>query len=463
MLQFIAQQTLLRETGMIDMLLQILKVPFDLEQRFLIRKVLLDIQVLDASNSSAEFSRTGEQRISFDDIKCNREPVLSEIFSFVYKMLSVFMLGSDHENQLLVAKEFDILSRHFSLDIGAADAIMQLISGNILIAQSVSEDQILHFMGSLEHDKNPHVVEFLNALCYLDGKPIPKHQTFISRHLVEITGSKIRRTFMNETRVRKSVIEILENPILDSWTPLHEIFDKEEDGLSPQKLKTGISKHKNQQKMFFISTLRLYEALCKGHNRFSINKIVYEWKLITLDECIVGLFDNRLPNSVRALYCDLIRGEILQKGWISCSLFLTSFASVIFVDYYPISNARNEFILTFEGLEQPPTLNMVLSDANLRGPFQTLPEGPDSDNTSDQSSIFGLHREGFFKIDEWLLKFFEEHRAQYMDHVKENQLVLSTLQLARLLIRYGFYRNMEQFERIIFSMLEILDGRNDAR
>ncbi|KAI8801211.1 inositol 1,4,5-trisphosphate/ryanodine receptor-domain-containing protein [Cladochytrium replicatum] len=73
--------------------------------------------------------RFAERDISLGDIKRGKEPLLAKIFRFIHRLLRQFLVGSDHMNQLHVARAFNTIAGQLELNLGAADTLMQLISG----------------------------------------------------------------------------------------------------------------------------------------------------------------------------------------------------------------------------------------------------------------------------------------------------------------------------------------------
>jgi hypothetical protein len=128
---------------------------------------------------------------------------------------------------------------------------------------------------------------------------------------------------------------------------------------------------------------------------------------------------------------------------------------VIFVDYHSITLPRTEFIITFRSIEKSPQLDTILNDCNIVEA---------NENTSEASPVISsLTQARFEDLDSWLAAFFIDHKSQYVDQAKENKLILSTLQLLLTLARFGFYRDVKKLERMIFIILDVLDGRNDAK
>ncbi|KAJ3226355.1 hypothetical protein HK099_005063 [Clydaea vesicula] len=435
-----AQQTLLREIGLIELLISVLKVPFNLEFRKKIQSVLNSFSSNCNSECTNEFVGS-EYSINLEDIAQKKEPLLHIIFVYIYRTLNTFLLGKDQENQLHLAKEFDVISRHIFLNVGAAEALMQIFAGNNLITRSVSEDQILYFMRLLEAEKNPHYVDFLVALCENDERST-RTQIFITNNLVVTkqtdTGSSFHRRFVTHTRVRDGIIEVSNEE--KNWSPLEKMFTNSNMPTSRGSRANSIYSSFNElfvvEKLkFFKSTLKLYIALCKNHNRFSIEKIVNEWGLVSKEECMVALFDSTLPSDLRALYCDLLR--------------------VIFVDYYPISPLRSDFVLPFNSIQQPPSLEVVMADANLCENFP-VQSPPTYEEATDPVMAKLKHKSSdsqFHTLKVWILEFLQ---SQNVENGRNNVLTLSTVTLVRFMIRYGIYKNLDELYTIILCLINII-------
>jgi hypothetical protein len=170
-----AHQGLLRETSIIEAILYFLQYAFAPERRSALRKVCLKILTTlfdnltvqnfitlfddtnhdneqpviineEFSNANMAAAQHGEHAATITAMKNGEEPILCNVFHYIYRLLKQFLLGSDHENQVHVVKHFDTLLEHLDLNLGAADALMQLIEGNITIVQSIERNQIAYFV-----------------------------------------------------------------------------------------------------------------------------------------------------------------------------------------------------------------------------------------------------------------------------------------------------------------------------
>ncbi|KAI9202390.1 uncharacterized protein BJ171DRAFT_584291 [Polychytrium aggregatum] len=311
----LVQQTLLRETGIIDIVLHLLKVPFTgkarLEARQLLKPLIVDsLCIIETEFADIDQARDElDNNLDIDDVREGHEYQLSMVMQYSCRLLQQFLLGSDHENQSYVSREFHTLAGHVDLKIGAAETLMQLISGNHLIVQSISNNEIEGFLELLRRDKEPSYIAFLIALCQCDGYAIPKHQNYIAEELV-----------------RKS-LEI------------------EDGSIIPIRISSSNELEARDNAAYFEALMQLYEALCFGHNRLCAELLSSGLGLITEDICVAGMLDEGLPLSIRSRYCSLLR--------------------VIFLDRFPVSPMQSDYVFPLETIENPPTLKYVLDDADL--------------------------------------------------------------------------------------------------
>ncbi|KAJ3091045.1 hypothetical protein HK102_001865 [Quaeritorhiza haematococci] len=302
----------------------------------------------------------------------------------------------------------------------------------------------------------------------------------------------------------------------------------------------------NNAAQFFEASLRLYASLCLGHNRKCIRMITGAGArcvnsedradtnisgrrvspdgegdcdfdedededadkhastpcITTLEECMVGLFDEALPRSVNALYADCLR--------------------VLFVDCYPIPPLQSDYVFPLHKIETPPTIVSVLQHSDMSGDAIAYEDGSDGDSAqltpdiaagrkrdddTDSITTFnadeneakpptawggtptgngqtgyhqqlqkqqrrrrrqrrrarGLNHTQFAQLSAWILSFLERHKVQHVESRTENQLMMSTVVLVRYLVLYGYYREMKQLFPLLSGLIGVLDGREDAR
>lgn len=382
--------------------------------------------------------------VTFDDLAWIDEPLLVLILTFVNRVLLIFLLGHNSQNQYHLAKDFDIIAKHTFLNLGATEVLKEIFPSNGVVARSVTEEQLRYFMTLLVSDKNSNYLDILSTVCSGEGRN--KIQMFIIQNLVEESNGEAKRRFLFDTRLEDGAIEI-KTANKANWTPLKDVMAALPDKASATSVRKYAVEQLNfrsipsKNRRFFISTLKLYQALCENHNRFAINKISNEWKLKTKEECLIGLYDENLPSSIRALYGNLLR--------------------VMFIDYYPVSPLRTDFVLTLASIKSPPTIEKVMKDSNII----------ERDNR-DENNISKIQRSRSFNIlsaevpapeevetqeydalHKWISQFLTSIR--YVDQ-ESDQLARSVVDLLRCLIRFGKIRNLEKIFTLVNKASAVL-------
>ncbi|KAI8924374.1 hypothetical protein BC831DRAFT_465922 [Entophlyctis helioformis] len=471
-------QQYLRETGIIDLLV--------LAARRIIREKLAH----DFVSNSGPPIHPGEHEVTVDELLRGREPQLKAIFRLIYSLLQVFLISASEANQLYLARDFDTIAAHIKLRLGATDTLMQL---------SISSAQIDFFISMLAMEKRASFVEFLIALCHINGayiaarllqcqgndivksdplstgseyevmvrmakdplgtaadqyrnsstaSPVSSgvaHGSFGSPVIgtaSALAGSKDASAGMgsrNSSRVagprasssvagnssghggstgnlsiggRSSTASNREG----TWTPLHAFCHAMSDA------------HKTGLVDFFRNGLLLLEALCKGHNQYCVDVIVKRLKILTLPMCLAGMADKRIHDGVRAQFCNLLR--------------------VMFVDVFPVTPALQDYVF----------LAGTRSHASVSG-HNTGADDHDATPQPMQSPI----PIDFIGLDAWICLFLDENTWQYADKRDRNALLLSTLELLRHLVQYGFYRSHDQIYARFEAVTQVLDPLSDAR
>ncbi|KAI8609186.1 hypothetical protein BC830DRAFT_1233514 [Chytriomyces sp. MP71] len=414
--------------------------------------------------------------VKLADIKKGQHENLVRIFRFIYRVLKQFLLGSEHSNQSHLADKFMIISEHIDLNVGAADTLMQLIDGNPAIVQKISKDQIDSFIKLLARDRNPSYVSFLIAMCYCDGVAMPAHQLTIAKKLLrcpcedemDSTAEGLDVNGVNKLddamlpihlfRTRMTQNNSLEvfpatEKIFRKWMPLEDLCIKVNQekhtksavpsALAPLNRKRTISMSKvkgatlvtpdastkrgipNRTAVadYFEATLKLYRALCLGQNSKVITLLTTKWNIISLHECHVGLRDKNLPDTIRALYGDLIR--------------------VVFIDRYPIKPITSDYIFPVANISSHPTFTHILKDALV-------------DDGSLNANIL-------LSIPAWLSQFLGSQASQISQQSSMNFLVLSTLRLTKALVNFGYIRDENSIKGLFRILMVILDGKTDYR
>ncbi|KAJ3106266.1 hypothetical protein HDU97_006717 [Phlyctochytrium planicorne] len=479
-------QTLLRESSIIEAILCFLQIPFKLDRRMVLRtsigsflqlegfqRFTGDVGEPDPLSKNVDYTtvtvsqdrivgidiplKTSDKEASIlvSDFKSCQEPQLLEIFKLAYRVVKQFLLGSDPANQFHVAREFDTIAEHLDLNVGAAEALMQLLSGNLFIVQSIGNQQILHFVNLIVRDRNPSYIKFLIALCHCNGDAIPRHQEYIARNLfTEKAGAEVTHRFytrISDTNTHLEVLPVVPDGQRRIWQPLKQFFNNSlgsEGGVataSSQAPPSVVRKRRQSVKLnlnplddlaglrnslnfsepclFYAATLDLYKALCFGRNKKVIKMLTEECKILSLEMCKLGMLDEGLPFFIRASYCDLIR--------------------VAFVDIFPISPVLQDHVYPLSTVSEVPTLKFVLEDAAI------------DDGSLDMNQLV--------EVGVWICTFLKSHGTQVAELTQLNEFILSVLRLLRFLVEYGIFTNEDILKGLFVTLVDVLDGRNDIR
>ncbi|ORY28919.1 hypothetical protein BCR33DRAFT_724882 [Rhizoclosmatium globosum] len=420
--------------------------------------------VIKPVRGSQESISNSDAVIALADIKSGKQEVLVRIFKYIYRVLKQFLLGSEHTNQSHLADKFMIMSEHIDLNVGAADTLMQLIDGNPTIVQKISSTQIESFITLLARDRNPSYVNFLIAMCWCDGVAMPSHQFDIAQKLLgpahpengEVEDTAYPIHLFKTRLVGGKLLEVLPatEKIFRRWVPLQELCVKAGNVPTPtvrpisslqaaaerrrtmstkksasellaSKLDGGAKKgipNRASIAAYFESMLKLYKALCMGQNSRVINLLRNRWKVLSLEECYVGLRDENLPETVRALYGDIMR--------------------VAFVDKYPIAPFISDYVFPMETIENRPTFSYILEDAAI-------------DNGEEDDSIL-------LKTAEWAAGYLKKNSVHVAEETDKNQMTLSVLRLTKFLVLSGYVREEERVKDLFRILMMVLDGKTDV-
>ncbi|KAI8801199.1 hypothetical protein BJ742DRAFT_838177 [Cladochytrium replicatum] len=480
-------QNLLREIGIIDLLLILLKTPFDPQIRLLLQhnwkelnNIASDFQlIVDAPDVNVYAAK-------LDRVKSNEELPLSRVFRMVYRALKQFLLGSDQENQLYVARSYDSLSTmsaHLDLQIGAAETLMQLIYGNDIILRSISDQQIQKFVKLLYKDQNkdPAYLGFLIALCRCNGQAVYQNQIFIAFNILYFDGIRLADEnhavsgLLNQIRIKGGSLEIrirkssyVENGTHFEWVQLADLFPKtysktasntlissssflnQPQAVCPTSYESltsashlnlldtnmiantaarqnihslsdqeGLNSDYLKDSIFFEAILDLYEALCDSNNQVCAELITKKFKLITAEDCIIGLMDDGLSDIIRSAFCRILR--------------------VVFIDTVP-------YPMTIQ--------SQCYSIANLMTNSSCASEAVNLSLVNER--ITGI-------LVEFLVNYLEMHEVQVASDTAANLFMLSLLKLIRSMYMFGCLTNIGKLKQLITSILNVLDGKSDIR
>ncbi|KAJ3127786.1 hypothetical protein HK098_005785 [Nowakowskiella sp. JEL0407] len=488
---FKAQQILIRELGIIDMALILLQIPFSCELRRIVRDQWESINSASFDNKteivSYSIDNTDEAELSYSSFNSQPENHgVVKILKYLYRFIRQFLLGNNHLNQLHVATHYDTLSTislHLSLNVGAADALMQLMSGNEMIVRSISDQQIRKFVNLLIEKRDPVNVGFLVSLCNCKGNPVRRNQMFIAELLIEhFKHSDIRSEVFHKTRVRGGNIEIFSsssegnenNEKIRTWAPLLSLFseikqvgsvtnsrankmfletESTDSLVSTSRIDLNLIHEKPLNRMkstecppieytfgenakYFESTLQLFHALSAGCNNTTMRILVSDLEQISLDECMVGVMDEQLPFKIRALYCNLLQGLFIDK---------LSNPQQLFSNIYSVSATGNMNSLSYENKNSSAySVSWMLREAR-----------------SERTNPTKLDNRTATVLIEWVIAYLKHYESTHWKSEKSNYFLLSVLQLVKYLYIYGYFTTLERITVLTQSLINVLELNSD--
>ncbi|KAI9193543.1 uncharacterized protein BJ171DRAFT_250962 [Polychytrium aggregatum] len=393
------RQDLLRESRIIKKLINILEIPFSLERRGDYRAALG--QEVDPDQSL-------EAAVDFSQFERGHEPQLARIFSYIFQMLLVFLRDTTNKNQVHIAREFDRLLPFIKLQLPVTEIFMHMIAKNAEIVEGITRALIDDIMHLVRETRKGEFVDCLSSMCSVNEEAVPDHQNYIAEKMLAPVFS-FEETWYYKTRCHAGTLQISCSGLGD-WMDLYMCLDDD----TPAG---------RERANFFKSTLGLYRALCLGHNKNSIDKIILPGgsegsELIGLDECLIGLRDGRLGPSVQSDYCHLLR--------------------VLFIDSVSVLPVLRDYIFPYERLDGSKPLSAVKAAITL----------------SRHAKI------DFENLITWLHEYLKNNQIQSHQDTPANQLTLSVLLLVKCLIQYGYY-SFDHIAVLVEHLISILDDRTD--
>ena len=122
--------------------------------------------------------------------------------------------------------------------------------------------------------------------------------------------------------------------------------------------------------MFLEHQLELYGMLCHGQNEFSINVITNELDYLTWKEAYTCLSDTRLPDRLRAKYCELIISEnisLLFDTFVKNRLIRMNWISLMTTLVLKLKSWHNDFRWLSSSLITKININTISLTLTLLG------------------------------------------------------------------------------------------------
>ncbi|EDV25315.1 uncharacterized protein TRIADDRAFT_55241 [Trichoplax adhaerens] len=337
----------------------------------------------------------------------DNDKFIQSIYCECYKLLNTYVMGDSRKNELYIARHIDFFQTRIGLNnkiaLTAAEMTTELIRDNRKIIDRIGHKYIDQFIALLTSNKYYQYLDLLNVLCVCNGRAIPNNQTYITETLLKSGKGERNVVYLTELGQRVNLnkdIVYVSTSLGRNWVPLHRFIQSERD---PEFL-------------FLDHQLDLFNKLCWGRNEFAIKTITQDLEYLTWQEAFICLRNEDLPDRLRARYCDLITG--------------------MFINIPGNHSVLDELQLSF-------IYSDLVKDRNGKKKIQNVPLSFMSE------------------LKQWIASFLDANKDMTASLIGHNMLIEQVLRLVQNLVRFGYYEDLTDMEKLIPPLLSLLDGRND--
>eukprot|EP00056_Hartaetosiga_gracilis_P010415 m.153526 g.153526 ORF g.153526 m.153526 type:complete len:2653 (+) comp13309_c1_seq5:67-8025(+) len=325
-----------------------------------------------------------------------------------YNLLACYLGGNSRKNELYASRHISFFITQLGCGLQMETMYTELVNNNQKIVDVIDDEEINRFITLLRKDKDPCYLKFLSVLCSVDDAAIGENQENICKMLLEDDHPPV---FLTEVQDSDVVISLQgpEGP----WTPLTQFCQQTRKSSDPgaQKLYA-----------FLVEQLTFFGWLCMQRCDYAIDVITSSLKYLTWEECFLCASDDRLPYPLRKIYIDLMIN--------------------LFIDVGENADVLEEVKMCFRWNELSNKPN----------------EGASNDPTT---SLSGARLPFFGQLNDWLYQFLLEHQSLEANHVPLNEFIEKVLILTNTLVKFGYYTNPKDIERLMYTIKPILSGFND--
>ncbi|CAG2225799.1 unnamed protein product [Mytilus edulis] len=333
---------------------------------------------------------------------------LTRIFVEAYDVLYTYLKGDSRKNELYIAKYIDFFLSQFEykegmIGLNSAHMVMELIKDNRKIVDRITTEHIDKFVELLRRDKNYRYLDLLKVLCVCDGVSIADNQKYITEvWLMKGNRNCVFYTDLGQKIGKEKGVVYVSTTTGRTWMELSKFAQK--------------SSNDDELYLFLEHQLELFGYLCNGQNDFSIKVITQELNYLTWDEAFTCVSDDRLPDELRAQYCDLIITMFVNVG-----------------DNHSVID-RVKLTYNYDEID-------------------------DIEDLADLSH--SITSKYFPTLSEWIAKFLGQNSDMTASEIGNNKLVKQVLRLVHFLVAFGFYQSTEDIMTLLEPMMGLIDGRND--
>eukprot|EP00043_Microstomoeca_roanoka_P019214 m.213666 g.213666 ORF g.213666 m.213666 type:complete len:2617 (+) comp16958_c0_seq4:400-8250(+) len=272
------KQKLLRNFGIVELIVQMLQVPF------------------------AAYSKLfGHSRgITLEDLVTPRGNLAETKKTLIasYQLLAAFLAGESRKNELYVSKHIPFFLTQLGYDLDMETMYTALVDNNQKVVDVLGDTEIQQFVDLLRKDKDPRYLQFLAVLCSVDGVAIGDNQAKICSKLLDDDNAPVYKTRLQDNQVAISLDG-------QSWQPLTQFVAvaRRSPGSPSERLYK-----------FFVAQLDFFGSLCLQRCEEAIQIITRDRGYLTWEECFLCARDHNLPPSLRCHYIDLMINLFIDVG-----------------------------------------------------------------------------------------------------------------------------------------------------
>jgi len=261
------RQKQLRSLGIIDVLVQMLEVPF----------------------------KDGQIKC-YDDVSKPEHNNTQMVMINVFRVLQSFLKGNCRKNELYMCQFAPFLWDLYGTNMKVEPMFNELVRDNRKVIQCVTVAEVERIVRMLYGDdgKNPDYLEFLTVLCVCDGAPIRSNQAIVGDVLLAGTVKKPGQSALFLTEVRsmpepvtpgckqKEVrVSVTGNPKDEVPLETFALSALDED-----------DRTSSEEYLFLQRQLELFGKLCLGRMEQNIRIITEELCYLTFEECFMCMQAN---------------------------------------------------------------------------------------------------------------------------------------------------------------------------
>ncbi|CAC5357472.1 unnamed protein product [Mytilus coruscus] len=387
------------------------------------QKLLRNLKVIDLLVDLVKCPlRTGEEQLH-----------RIRIFKEAYDVLHAYMLGRSGKNALYMAKYIDFFQTQFTqkggIGINVAQMIVELMRDKRKLVDRITTTHIDRFIHLLGETKNSIFLNLLQVLCVCDGVSIPNNQTYITEQwLRQDMGYKFHAA-RGQNLNREPNVMFMSSDNKDTWVPMHQLdvllqldvidnFDKPcEAGDSPYR--------------FLLNQLDLLKSLCFGRNDFAVHTITREKPILQWEDAYLCLTSTQLSDQLRAKYCEVIIAAFVEVG----------------SNYSVLDQPELCFVYEFVGTKD--------GERESTQGEQSQFSVESCQGVRDLATLFPVLRD-------FIVDFMERNSQMIASEVGLNQLIEQLLCLLKHFVRFGYFGDLTEINKIIKPLIAVLDGSTDV-